>query len=621
MSVLEIPRIYFRGQIAWDPVTTNNNPPGPPSQQPPATYDENDCDATFNQTDVGAASVAAFRQAAIDDLGGWNPHGSYRSPFFETTISGVDHGSGLDSADPFVSAPVAFTGMLVDCEPYGTFSSQLFFDDMSFGIPGGCRIYGKRITRFSARYVNFSANPSNNMIAGVASVLWQTCFSKDRGLEIDVFDSPALQALRSCMDQPDVLGVMVRFNTYRTVYYDDQTLANQTPAAQAAAEALQAKLNAGGFQPNPARSLLVGTVGLWRKGEALTEPSERTLISTFQPIPGEALPKKGGPVVGTAFARLSDSGITLDLSNAIPCANRATDKIPIGTLTITAAEPAPTVAIEQVATIEFGRYDRKAFEATSGIVEIPFPDAATRLASMDLSISGPDGTKYLVEAPLRAISSAPNCYLDQGSITDVMVQVYVRGVPAGGGIDVAMSDMAATQATHIASITDSSGQVRFPLSGSTGSATGFVLQPGPNPVLPIGGAFAPLRFTYMYVRVLPADANYASMTPNWDNVHNFVLSNWEAMAPCMDNWLLLGNQQQVQGYAALIRKLTDPVNFESFRFMPVTRDLSSGKRTLLYRFLDGDSGVKAAVLESAPLDEAPDQLDVQKLSRAMRGGS
>ena len=40
----------------------------------------------------------------------------------------------------FVGVPAQFTGMLVDVEPYGGTSSQLFFDSMSFGIDGGCRI-------------------------------------------------------------------------------------------------------------------------------------------------------------------------------------------------------------------------------------------------------------------------------------------------------------------------------------------------------------------------------------------------------------------------------------------------------------------------------------------------
>ena len=47
--------------------------------------------------------------------------------------------------------------MLVDLEPYGAFSSQLFFDAMSFGIQGGCRVLAPRTTRMTARYINFAA--------------------------------------------------------------------------------------------------------------------------------------------------------------------------------------------------------------------------------------------------------------------------------------------------------------------------------------------------------------------------------------------------------------------------------------------------------------------------------
>jgi len=59
-----------------------------------------------------------------------------------------------------------------------------------------------------------------------------------------------------------VLGLTVRFNAYRTVYYDNPDLTNGSKAAQKAAKALIAKLKDGGFQPNPARSLLVGVIGL-----------------------------------------------------------------------------------------------------------------------------------------------------------------------------------------------------------------------------------------------------------------------------------------------------------------------------------------------------------------------
>jgi hypothetical protein len=86
------------------------------------------------------------------------------------------------------------------------------------------------------------------------------------------------------------------------------------------------------------------------------------------------------------------------------------------------------------------------------------------------------------------------------------------------------------------------------------------------------------------------------------------------MAPCMDNWLDLGNPDQVKSFAALLHRLTDRANFEAFRYMPVTRDMTAGQRTLLYKFLDGTQ----PVLES--LEAAGPEPSLKQMSRAMRGG-
>ena len=84
MSVLETPRLYFRGRLTWDPIVTNNQP---------AQYDESDSTTVFGG---GAADVAAFRKDAIAAVvggGNWNPHGTHRSTFYETSIVGVDLGT------------------------------------------------------------------------------------------------------------------------------------------------------------------------------------------------------------------------------------------------------------------------------------------------------------------------------------------------------------------------------------------------------------------------------------------------------------------------------------------------------------------------------------------------
>jgi hypothetical protein len=573
MSILEIPRIYFSGEISWDPVTTNNYP---------KNYNEDACETVFTKGE----DVAAFRQSAIDQIttdGNWDPDGTYRSTYFNTFISGVDTGSGLNTDDPFTKAPVNFTGMLVDSEPYGAYSSQLFFDDMSFGIDGGCRIYGKRVTRFTDRYINFGQNPANDMIAGIASVMWQTCFPKDQGLVIDAHDSPALQALKAHMDDDDVLGVMVRWDSYRTVYYDDPTLSNTSPATTDAGKALQDKMNGGGFQPNPARSLIVGSVGLWRRDDPIHEAGDRALITSSVSV------NAAGAVAGSAFALVSEDRITLDLSNCIPDANRTPEKVDLGDLTLTAADPAPAVAILDLATIPFSQYNQAAYQATSGIIDIPIDKGmAQTLATMDLKLTSAKGSMDLSEVALRAVPSDPNLYMNQGETVTTKVQVYHRGKPAGPDIMVTMAKIGGIHAIAHTQTTDNTGVASFSLTGAQGAVTGYALLPGDNPQVPVtNNDFNTLTETYMYVRVLPADADIAVLEPTWANVQDKVLGNWQAMAPCMDNWLDLGSAVQVKAYGGIIKKLTDPANFEAYRYMPVTRDMTPGQRTLLYNFLDG----------------------------------
>jgi hypothetical protein len=91
---------------------------------------------------------------------------------------------------------------------------------------------------------------------------------------------------------------------------------------------------------------------------------------------------------------------------------------------------------------------------------------------------------------------------------------------------------------------------------------------------------------YVAVRVTPADADIADLEPTWANVHEHVLRDWEALAPAMDNWLRLGDEQQCRAYAPLIRDLTSRERFDDYRYMPVTRDLSRGQRVLLHRWCE-----------------------------------
>lgn len=600
MSVLETPRLMFRGQVTWDPITTNNY-----TQQ----YDEQDSRTIFPTT---GEDVPAFRDDAINAVlsGNWNPHGTHRTTYFDTSIIGVDTGDGVSIDDPMVKCPVSCRGMLVDLEPYGSFTSQIFFDSMSFGIQGGCRVHAPRATRMTARYINFFRNQTYNVIAGVASVVWQTSFPKTGGLQLDPHDSAALQQLADAMEDDDVLGLTVRWNAYRTLYYDDP--ANMTKHEQE----LHKKLLGGGFQPNPARSSLVGVLGLWRKGEPPAEPGDRALLTQTSP---PATPQDP-PFVASAHARLTADQLTIDLANSIPETGVDLVKANLGDLTAVAVDPDGTT-VTRLGTFGYDTYRKEAYEASAGIITLKVdPAAAQQAQTADIQLRKQDGTVLLAETSLRAVAQTPNLYLDQGDNATLSVQVLNRGRPAATGLDVTLVSPDTAASTSVTSTTDAQGIATFSFVGEGNASTGsgevelYVLVPGQGAAAP--QTFDPQQTTYVNVRTLPADANLADpkqTPPTWANVQANVLKNWQAMAPCMDNWLDLGNADQVKSFARTLYKLTAKENFEASHFMPVTRDMTRGQRILLYNFLGGATQVAASA-------EVLSRPSLGRLSRAMRGG-
>jgi len=592
MSVLETPRIYFKGQVTWDPITSNNYN---------FNYDEDTGETIYPSV---IDKVKKFRAQAITQVGtqgNWNPHGTHRVTFFDSAVCGFDVGAGTNTNDHFMNAAVNLQGMLVDLEPFGGISSQIFFDTMCFGVEGGYGIFASRTSRMHDRYINFARNSANSMIAGVASVVWQASFSKADGLSIIAFDSFALQRLSDALKRDDVLGLTVRFNAYRTIYFDNPELTNKSPATQAAAKELIKKLNEGGFQPNPARSLLVGVIGLWREGEPPHEPGDRALI------------QDANSPLGSAWVRVDSASLVIDLSNSVPEVDKNLAKQDLGTLSIVAVEPT-SQAVTNLGSLPYSQYDRSAYEATAGIVTVSISaDAVQALTGQDIQIRNSQGDQLLAELPLRGIPATPNLYLDEGDQVTARFQVYQRGVPVSARIALQLyqTDAAGDPPSKVMQVTtDQNGGLTVPITAGAGSITAYV--PSFNALDQPTNGINPQVNTYMYVRVRPADTSLAQLPPTWENVYVKVLANWNAMAPCMDNWLRLDDPVQVKAYAAILKRLTDPANFESFLFMPVTRDMSVGQRTLLYNFLDAPA-VKS--LLEAETETIP---SFAELSRSMR---
>jgi hypothetical protein len=621
MSVLEIPRLYFKGQVSWDPVTTNNYS---------TNYDETDCTTIFPQDVPGIQDeVQEFRDSAVKQIGvqgNWNPHGTFRSSFYEATVCGVDRGKGSSASDPFVTSVVNFSGMLVDLEPFGAHTSQLFFDSMLFGVDGGYCIQLPRTSRLIARQINFGRNTSKQTaIAGIASVVWTTSFAKKDGLRINALDSGILADLDEALSADDVLGLTVRFNAYRTIYYNNPKLTNGSKAMQDEAAALASKITSGGFQPNPARSLIVGVLGLWRKGEPTHEPGDRALV----PV--------GKSVVGGSAARFNNDSLVLDFSNSVPEVDADLNKADLGELTVVAVDQAGAVAVT-LGSIPYSAYDRASYEATAGLVTLPTQSRISKsISGLNLQVHSSKGT-ILQEEAFRAVPIEPNFYLDQGRSAQVAFQVYEHGQPAEAGVSFRMNQMTADGLSIESSTqltTDAGGAVHVSLSASKPGIAAYVpsFTPGDSPTK---GLNTQLN-TYMYVRVLPADEKIAVLPPTWPNVYKYVLANWNAMAPCMDNWLRLDDPIQMRAYTQILKRLTSPANFELFRFMPITRDMSAGMRSLLYAWLDSPSDATAEVpsrvrllktelqkQETVEVEAQPvlslEKMTQTELSRSMRGG-
>ena len=581
MSVLETPRILFRGNVAWDPIVTNNSPP---------FYNEFDAQTVLPTASSIAAEVQAFRREAIVAVmpvpgsqkpnRNWNPQGTHRSTFFDSAVSGVDLGKGV-VGDPFVQSNAQFQGMLVDLEPYGAYSSQLFFDTMQFGVDGGYRIRLPRSARFTDRYINLSRNLVG-YITGLFSVTWQCSFALEDGLTIDAFDSPALKALQAAMGEKGVLGLTVRWVAYNTYYYDDPALATDARLPFSKAQELIDKLNGGGFQPNPARSNMVGMIGLWREGEPPHEPGDRALLPNVAARPTTVS-------IQAAHARFTGNRLAIDLSNSTPELNQTLVKDQkFGDLTVKAVDPKTGALVATLGTIPKAQYDKAAYERGSGVVTLECKSTAVDAAkNANLVISQADGSAVLTETPYRVIPLVPNLYLDEGDHTSIRFQAYCRGVPAREEVPLTLYTMDNAGDRVLArrqTKTDSGGRLSFGFTAGAGNVFAYV--PAPYNVAPPTQGIDPMQNCYMYVRVLPADAHVAALEPSWDNVYTFVLANWNAMAPCMDNWLMLDDPQQVKSHGRMLKALTNPDYFEAFRFMPVTRDISAGGRALLYKFLD-----------------------------------
>jgi hypothetical protein len=730
MSVLSLPRIYFTGAICWDPATGNNNDYFP-------TY--NDEQATLNWDffkqfgiDITPANFGTtFRPWAIANQtinsttgipGEWNYFGGNGAYFTQYTdpTTGIDRRTKITggmitpgqpvTSDPLIGTPVTVLGdpfgdpqpkppgRLIDSNPTSVYSAQLYFNSMAVGNESA-NIAAPRVERMQSRFVNFTRN-FNLPAAGGASVTWQACFPMSNGLKINAGKSNLLAQLQAAIGPGKAKGIMVRFNTYLNLYFQNGYFNNFHPQPKSAAELpalYDAALKSGNLFSNPCYSRVVGVIGPWYDGELNTCPEGRYLVSPpntvlcnpraaqacwqNQSLERPMLRKSahqaseqvsagisGGPInvprarlkssgqLGVALAEFHDDKskvlpnvLSIDLLNTFPEWFWQGEKVDFKDIDIGVVSPNNTYT--KLATLTSASYAQANYENAGGIVDLPInPQQASLLKDGQIVFLAQPGVwvatadsqgnlqpsktqVILAETPLTAQTDSRAIYLNEGESSSFQISVKNRGKPAAGASvlivkynppDATSNTVNAIPAGALQVVNITNGQpivVTVTPDGEQPIQTNAaIFQADGNGMVNVSiraaGPGFPVLVFYPYlsassmpqatgsfdevgtamfttIRVLSYDDAFVDQfvklwNSNYDPAQawNFVYSNilylYDMIFPVMLRFVPLGDRTRVEAAIDQVLTLISPKYFpESTLAMPITRDLSRGKRAVL----------------------------------------
>jgi hypothetical protein len=524
-----------------------------------------------------------------------------------------------------------------------------------------------------SRWINLSrlyaATPEMAQPAAAVACCFQACIANS---SIAWQNGPAggaasqlISSLKQAASQPGAQGVMLRFTAYVNLYFKNgiyngisQQPRNYKELAADLAEVWAAWRKSGDpsqFFSQPCYSHVVGTVGVWNEGELASVPGGRYLApaSSVAPVGSSTTITFGAVAAEVDYAK---SVISLDFGSAIPevaiAGTTASNLVKADFGNLTLGTIGAGSSFTPIADIDYAGYERSAYEASAGIIDIPFPgsETAAQLQNGQLAIQvqgqtipstvadvrRPGHATVVVSAtgPLLALTEqiysaqtdSRGIYLDEGESLEFQVSILQTGAPAAGasvlvakfdnnlslipttlpqfvnftggqqqiispgGILTSVTVVTADQ-NGIATIGVAAQSPGFPVLGFFPFATGSALPQPPPALFPPGPAF------YATVRVLPFDSGSPGQfidlwnsthdpAQAWTFVYNNILYIYDMIFSVMLQYINLGSRDAVEKSAGAISALIGKsVAAESTMAMPITRDLSDGKRTVLQLWL------------------------------------
>ncbi|HEX4962829.1 MAG TPA: hypothetical protein VF173_18480 [Thermoanaerobaculia bacterium] len=724
MSVLSFPRIYFQGYLEWDVCTSNNNDYLPVYDaanaaldwgflgqlQPPITpenfrdsfrpwaiepYDDSCPISTAGESDSCSSDPSTHLPSR------WNFYGGQGCAFIQhpannatsKTVGGdLGYNRPASPSDPILGQPIQIIGntiggrvspaRLIDINPASPFCSQIYLSSFKAG-DSQTSLGGAVSQRMYSRSFFVPRNIDQKLIiAGAIGAIFQTTIAT-ASLQT-AGNSPLATALVQAAQAANAAGVMLRFATYNTVYYQNGIF-NDIPETPRNCAQLTALYKQGKVFINPAYSRVVGVLGVWNKGELATAPGGHMLVPNMPLAPvsssSKATVRAAVPIgvightalqfepgadlsattsslpalaPGVIHAEVNAGAgiVSLDLQNAIPeftlDADLQSDRYDYGTIDV--GVQLPGGAFNLIGSFGYGQYDKTAYNAKGGLVDVPFGSGVTaQLISQWLGADNgvlalrAQGQILSLETPLTVETDDRGVYIDQGETQRISLQVRYKNALPPPGTEVfvfqyfpwmlklgagswSLFDASPPPVSQdpgpVCNVlpaspfldvpqfwlrVDSQGNAGFNI---TSKAPGFPIlayYPKPAPQVSVSFGFAkPPAVSigtsfYSVARVLPfddalvnefvdcwnADGIYTGQ-PQYDRlqiwrfVYRNILYVYDMIFPVMDLFMPLGDLVRVEGAIdQLMVMITEDMEVASTLYMPVTRDLSAGKRLIL----------------------------------------
>ena len=285
---------------------------------------------------------------------------------------------------------------------------------------------------------------------------------------------------------------------------------------------------------------------------------------------------------------------------------------------------------ERTITIGPVPYDQAAYESGGGVVELPIATGSPAAEYVDqglLQLRQADGTLLLAETEIVEIETDDRCvYLDFDddgvARGEVRISVFAKGRPITAPLTIALEQWADTMSPGVANSVDPLVVVACEMSDRlVAPGDPSYALPGPSLTVPAGGratvqleARQPGCFKIRFVaqgmhpdptspafqfeyftnfRVLPPD-DYSSVPDEqitWDFVYDEVFRYYAVLYPIMSTIIPWGpstssDPERAAQFASLIRQAVDETRAGTALAMPITRELSAGKRALVQRWCD-----------------------------------